>query len=74
MLTTQSAIVAGYLLFTLHSRARVHDSSRIVNEPAMDLAADLKSGFADSDSVGQATKSGQTQKRATLAIPFVGHS
>ena len=75
LLELHEACVLGFLLFALHSRSRNTDAARIIDEPKLDVCEgpgrELCS-FIESVTTGDACKTGNTSKKARLAIPVTG--
>jgi hypothetical protein len=74
-LELHEAGVLGFLLFCLHGRQRCSDGARITEEPVLDTShgngRELFS-FIEATTSGDACKTGNTSKKARLAIPVVG--
>ena len=73
--TLSEAAVMGFLLFCVHARTRCSDTAKVTAEPTLDLSTDLgKELFSYIETVtsGDAIKTGNTVKKARLAIPMVG--
>jgi hypothetical protein len=65
------SIVAGFLLWLVHTRTRCGDSARVVVEPALDLD-DTGDGFIETKAQFGMHKTGHQAKKAGLALPMVG--
>ena len=74
VLSTSEAVVAGYLVFCVHARARAADASKIVIEPSIDEApdGDPECSFVEAVTTGDQVKSGNTDAKAKLPLPVVG--
>ena len=74
--TPHGACVMGFLLFCLHTRSRCSDAARICEEPYVDMSDDTIGrelySFIEASTTGDATKTGNTPKRARLEIPVTG--
>ena len=72
VLSQQEAAIAGFIAMLVHTRSRNKDLSRVTKEPTLDLTEDGSAGYIETDTTGDATKSGNTAKKARLALPIVG--
>ena len=74
-LTEPEAIMLGFLVFCTHARSRCSDTARICLEPVLDeVDCDPLCSFIEATAVGGHTKTGQTVKKARMAVPMVGLS
>ena len=75
-LSLQEAVVAGFLLFSAHTRSRCSDASRIVAEPVLEEADDNdpECSFLEAVTTGAQIKTGNTSTKADLSLPVVALS
>ena len=65
----------GFLVFCSHGRSRCSDTAKIQVEPILDETdgrGAAESSFIEATTIGAATKTGNTAKKAKLSIPIVG--
>ena len=74
--TEAEAIMLGFLVLCVHTRSRCSDLAKVRVEPTLDEAIDSDPlwSFIETSTVGCATKTGQTSKKARLSVPIVGLS
>ena len=72
VLSQQEAVVAGFMLMLVHTRTRNKDLARVVIEPSLDLSEDRSAGYIEAETTGDATKTGNTIKKARMQVPIVG--
>ena len=67
----------GFLVFCTHGRSRCSDTAKIKVEPTLDETVGpgaAEASFIEATTIGSATKTGNTAKRAKMSIPIVGLS
>ena len=77
ILSDPEAVMLGFLVFCLHSRSRCSDAAKVVKEPWLDESEGPDSpecSFVETTTVGSATKTGNSAKKARLTIAIVGLS
>ena len=76
ILTLQEGVVAGFLVFSAHGRARCSDAARVVSEPTLDEEedGDPEASFLEAETQGSQVKTGNTSQKADLAMPIVALS
>ena len=67
--TPQDASLLGAFLFCLFGRFRFGDLMRVVVEPS--LAAESRSAFIETTTVGRSTKTGRSVRKLTAVLPLV---
>ena len=76
LLTKAEAVVAGFLVFCVHTRSRCADAARILHEPTLDDAEDNDpiSSFIEAATIGSELKTGNTDAKSKVRFPVVGLS
>ena len=76
LLTKAEAVVAGYVLFCVHTRSRCADAARIQCEPTLDDAPDNDpvASFIEAETVGNQLKTGNSAAKTKVRFPVAGLS
>ena len=76
MLSASEGVIAGFLVFCIHSRSRCSDGARISIEPSLDESPndDPECSFVEAVTTGDKVKTGNTPAKSKLQLPVVGLS